>query len=164
MTTPYHYGRWGVGCWICHHFPPDKFGSSFSRLEVTGKSLQVSSLKKHQSTPAHAAAMAKMKEHFGGEREQEPGILSGLTDVPRLEKFHLAGTIVARHDSYEDFASYAASLALTSWLPQHGSDLCRPICQQMILALAMPLYEQDLAVMQKAFYMHRFVAPPSLPE
>lgn len=103
--------------------------------------------------------MAKMKEHFGGEREQEPGILSGLTDVPRLEKFHLAGTIVARHDSYEDFASYAASLALTSWLPQHGSDLCRPICQQMVLALAMPLYEQDLAVMEKAFYLHRSVAP-----
>lgn len=91
-----------------------------------------------------------MKEHFGGESRGEVGVLSGLTDVPRLEKFHLAGTIVARHDSYEDFSSYAASLALTSGLPQCGTDLSSHVCQRMILALAQPLYEQDLAVMQKA--------------
>ena len=153
VTTPYSYGRWGVGCWVCHQFPPDKYVSSFSRLEVSEKCFQVSSFQKHEKSPAHKAAIAKMKEHFGGEKPEDHGVLSGLQDVPRLEKFHLAGTVVARHDSYQDFASYASSLALTSGLPQRGTDLSSDVCQRMILALAQPLYEQDLAVMQKAFFL-----------
>ncbi|CAJ1376226.1 unnamed protein product [Effrenium voratum] len=60
------------------------------------------------------------------EERREPALgWSGRLDswirrVPWLEKFHLAGTVVARHDTSADFAAYVRALALTSALPQQG--------------------------------------------
>ena len=28
-------GKWSMGCWICAHYEPPRFGSSFGRLEVS---------------------------------------------------------------------------------------------------------------------------------
>ena len=91
-----------------------------------------------------------MSASLTGEAAQPSGVVSGLGDsVPRIEKFHLAGTVVSRHDSHADFAAYVRSVALTSSLPQSGADMSRRVCRQLIYCLAEPLYEQDALVMRK---------------
>lgn len=91
-----------------------------------------------------------MSASLTGEAAQPSGVVSGLGDsVPRIEKFHLAGTVVLRHDSHADFAAYVRSVALTSSLPQSGADMSRRVCRQLIYCLAETLYEQDALVMRK---------------
>ena len=80
-----------------------------------------------------------------GEKAEGEGQFTGVGEmVPRLEKFHLAGTLVGRHDTFSDFEAYVKSLALTSI-----RDMSRKTCCKMLFAMAHPLKEQDMAVMRK---------------
>ncbi len=149
-VKPYHWSQhWGLGCWVCCHFG-GAWSSTFARLEVcTLSTIQASSFKKHQESDNHKAALKRMQAALGEKAEGE-GQFTGVGEmVPRLEKFHLAGTLVGRHDTFSDFEAYVKSLALTSILPQEGGDMSRKTCCKMLFAMAHPLKEQDMAVMRK---------------
>ena len=150
-VKPYSWAaRWGFGCWVCAHYP-GKWASSFSRLEVSTRTgTQPSVLQKHADCAAHREALLKMTQDLNVEEGRFTGVNE---EVPRLEKFHLAGTIVASHDSFRDFAKYVRTVALSSALPQNG-DFSRQTCAKLVFALGRPLYEQDLAVMRKALGLH----------
>ena len=149
LTTKPHAwgGKWSMGCWICAHYEPPRFGSSFGRLEVSMKNtVAPSSFKKHEGSQSHLEAVAAMKAQLAAHSSE--GLFTQATDaVPRLEKFYLAGLVVSRHDTFTDFEHYLRGLALTCPLPT-GSDVSRPVCCQMIRALAKPLYDQDQSVIE----------------
>ena len=139
---------WGVGCWICCHFG-NRYASTFARLEVdTVATLTPSSLKKHAASPAHQTALKLLHAQITGDGAEEGQFTGASESVPRLEKFHLAGTIVSRRDSFQDFQSYARTVALNSSLPQQGGDFSAKACSKILLALGAPLYQQDVAVMR----------------
>ena len=44
VARPMSWGpSWSAGCWVCCHFEPPKYRSSFGRLEVSAKKLRCSS-------------------------------------------------------------------------------------------------------------------------
>ncbi|CAE7296558.1 unnamed protein product, partial [Symbiodinium sp. CCMP2456] len=150
VTKPRAWGgKWSMGCWICSHYEPPKFGSSFGRLGVSMiNTVAPSSFKKHEGSQSHLEAVAAMKAQLASDSSE--GLYTQATDtVPRLEKFYLAGLVVSRHDTFTDFEQYVRGLALTCPLPT-GSDISRKTCCQMVCALARPLYEQDQAVIEHA--------------
>ena len=154
-VSPYNSGHFGVGCWVCATFTPEKFASTFSRLQVTSRDCMTpSSFKLHTQSKGHVLAVRRMHLELTGNsgetRAGDPatGVLTGVSDdVPRLDRFYLAGVIVARHDTYSDFQHYAQATAIASALPQAG-DFSRRVCQQMVYAMAEPLVLQDQAVMR----------------
>ena len=150
--SPYRYGTFGIGCWVCAHFSPDKWASSFSRLQVTGRDyIGVSAFNAHAATKGHQAALDKMlAELAGSQPTAEQGVLTGVCQtVPRLDRFFLAGCLASRHDTYSDFPTFIQALAIGCNLPQSG-DFSRKVAQQMQVALAEPLRQQDQNVMRVA--------------
>ena len=152
QKTADHVPPWGMGCWICLHYEPERYGSSFARLAVCAKNtVSPSSFRKHEQSDGHRAAVKSMVELLlPSEEPVEQGQFTGASDtVPRLEKFHLAAMVVSRHDSFTDFSEYIKTLRMCSPLSFNG-DISRQACAKMIMALAAPLYLQDQAVMRKA--------------
>ena len=153
---PYSFGGpWAIGCWPCMVFG-GKFSSSFSRAEVNCTNMiQITNMKLHETGKGHRAALAEMSRQF-----QPLGAdVSGPTynnDIPRIEKFHLAGTIVSTHDSFSDFGVYCRSLAVSSALATSLStsigDFSARICKQLVSSLAAPLRAQDQLIMKFAFW------------
>ena len=146
-------GGFGVGCWICAHFP-QKHPSSFSRLSVsTRETMGPSSFSKHAESPTHQAAVLEMKAKLCLQETLPQGQFTGVTDAcPRLDKFLLAGQVIARRDSFEDFREYLKTVSLSSALLQQGAhaDMSPQTCQKLVLAMARPLYSQDQAIFRKA--------------
>ena len=146
-------GGFGIGCWICHHFP-QKHASSFSKLAVsTRETMGPSSFGKHAESPSHQAAVREMNVNLSAEEARTPGHFTGATDVcPRLDKFLMAGQVIARKDSFEDFRAYMQTLTVSSAMLQKGAhaDMSPQTCHKLVLAMAKPLYSQDQAVFRKA--------------
>jgi len=66
----------------------------------------------HHGTTAHKMALVEMADKFCSAdevRQQQPG--SAFADIPKMEKFHLAATVVSTDDFFHDFRSYGRSLA-----------------------------------------------------
>ena len=91
-----------------------------------------------------------LAELAGSQPTAEQGVLTGVCQtVPRLDRFFLAGCLASRHDTYSDFPTFIQALAIGCNLPQSG-DFSRKVAQQMQVALAEPLRQQDQNVMRVA--------------
>ena len=153
---PYSFGGpWAIGCWPCMAFG-NKFSSSFSRAEVNCKDMmQTSTFKLHETTKGHRASLEEMSRQLRplGADESGPAFNE---EIPRIEKFHLAGTIVSTHDSFRDFGVYCKSLAVSSALATSLStsigDFSSRICRQLVSSLAAPLRAQDQLIMKRVFW------------
>ena len=146
-VAPYNRPRFGVGCWVCAHYSPARWASSFSRLEVCTKdTLGPSAFQCHSRSKGHLDALAQMEADLRGSADS--GAPTAVLDVPLLQRFHLAGTIVARHDSCTDFESYVKSLQVSAGNRSSG-DLSRKVCMQMIFSMAEPLYRKDISILRK---------------
>ena len=76
-----------------------------------------SSFAKHEASASHAKALEAMRNHFSSEPADE-GQLTGVSEtVPRIDRFFMAGLVVARHDSFADYTEHMRSLRLVSHLP-----------------------------------------------
>ncbi|CAE7692666.1 unnamed protein product [Symbiodinium sp. CCMP2592] len=93
-----------------------------------------------------------MKNHFSGEPADE-GLLTGVSEaVPRIDRFFMAGLVVARHDSFADYTEYMRSLRLVSPLPmgEQAGDISKQTCARLVVSMARPLYDHDVAVLRKS--------------
>jgi hypothetical protein len=155
-VKPYSWGGpWSMGCWVCNFAVSGvKYTSTMAKLSMAVKPTW-SDLAKHAGSSSHALALEKLSAIKDSHKPH--GVLSGISEkVPRLDKFHLAGTIVSRHDSQQDFHAFSDSSAVGSALAQ-GSDQSRRVCSQIIHAMAQPYREQDQLVIQHAACLHWIV-------
>lgn len=151
VVKPYAWGGpWAVGCWVCNWHSQLKWSCSFSRIDVTFKNcLCTSSFRKHQLTKGHKLALQSLLNSVGRPQPDDAmGLMTGVSDdVPRLEKFHLAASIVACRASLRDFEQYTHSQSIGSAAAQ-GSDESRKVCTQLIQAMAQPFSELDRLVVR----------------
>ncbi|CAE7776247.1 unnamed protein product [Symbiodinium sp. CCMP2592] len=107
-------GGFGIGCWVCAHHP-QKYSSSFSRLSVnTKETMGPSAFSKHAQSPSHLAALKDLDAKLKSPEDPASGQVTGQSDVcPRLEKFVLAGQIIARRDSFTDYHEYVKALSVS---------------------------------------------------
>lgn len=146
-VRPYSWGGpWSLGCWVCNFAVGSvRYASTMANVSMTSKP-SWSDLTKHDASRSHSDALEQLVAATGPSKPQ--GLVSGISDkIPRLDKFHLAGTIVSRHDTHHDFDAFADSLAVGSGL-LHGNDQSRRVCSQIIHAMAQPYREQDQLVIQ----------------
>ena len=142
---------WGIGCWVCHEYATDglKWCGAYSSLQVqTKKSIKVSDFQKHSASMLHRDALARLHLAFGKEPDRKLGAFSGVSDgVPRIDKFHLAGTVAARKCSLSDTPALAETQALGSSVAS-ASDSSRFACAKMVLCMAEPYRQQDQLVIK----------------
>ena len=142
-------GGFGIGCWVCAHHP-QKYSSSFARLSVnTKETMGPSAFTKHAQSPSHEAVLKDLDAKLTSPEARASGQVTGQSDVcPRLEKFVLAGQIIARRDSFTDFHEYVKALSVSGAVLQQGShsDMSPQTAKKIVLALGRPLYQQDQAV------------------
>ena len=142
-------GRFGIGCWVCAHHP-QKYSSSFARLSVnTKETMGPSAFTKRAQSPSHEAVLKDLDAKLTSPEARASGQVTGQSDVcPRLEKFVLAGQIIARRDSFTDFHEYIKALSVSGAVLQQGShsDMSPQTAKKIVLALGRPLYQQDQAV------------------
>ena len=143
---------WSMGCWVCAHFPAEKCASTFARLAVTDmNSIAPSAFQKHEKSASHQASLEIMRKQLcESDQKVEESAYTALSDaVPRLEKFHMAGQIIATHSSFNDYKEFIKSASVSSPL-SFSTDMSRQAVAKMIVCLARPLHLQDLLVIRKA--------------
>lgn len=137
-------GAWAFGCWPCNAAGKN---TPFGRLEVNDiTSCQPSVLDKHSTSASHRDAVSVGSSDQTAETKGD-GIVSGIgIDVPRLEKWVLACSVVRNHDSFCDFVRTADVQAVGSDLRQ-GSDSSRQAVAKMVTVMSEVIRRQD----QKAY-------------
>lgn len=151
VPKPYSWkGSWSFGCWVCSAFPAEKYTSSFAKLGVcTREMCSPCAFKQHEDSKSHKESLGRMRGALTGKNEDDRGHVSGIMHAPRLDKLHLAGTILSRGDSFQDFKYYCQTVAISSGLAQ-GTDISPKVCRNIINCLAEPLRTQDQSVMKHA--------------
>jgi len=103
----------------------------------------------------HVAAVRKLHQRAAAAAEQQEqlqsasgvGRLSGISaDVPRLDRFVAAATMLANGDSFASFTALVRAHELTSALPESG-DNGRALARKLVYALAEPLRKSNLDVL-----------------
>ena len=103
--------------------------------------LQLCSGRRHlQLANGHKLALQSLLDSVSKPKPDDTmGLMTGVSDdIPRLEKFHLAGSIVACRASHSDFEQYTQSQSIGSAAAQ-GSGQSRKVCIQLIQSMAQPL-------------------------
>ena len=158
-VRPYSWcGGWGVGCWLCNSVlseSREKWPGSFARVSVHLKtSLSTSTFEKHQKNALHLRALARLHAPTGAPAEVQ-GLYTGVSAaVPRIDKFFLVGTLIARHSSNQYMGAYSSVQALGSAVA-HGSDSSSHSCTKILHCLVQPLREQDQLVIRHAAQLQR---------
>lgn len=159
-VTPYSAGKWAAGCWVCNA-SGQKYANSFSKIAVDSKiGLTCSAFQRHEVGDQHVKALTQLKESCRPDQSSDPalvtGVFTGMSDkVPRIDKFHLAGTIVSRHGSFSDFEPFSINQSIGSSVCHSKRDTSRHFCTKLVQAMSEPFRKQDQLVIREVPRLHK---------
>ena len=139
---------WGIGCYVCNLANAK---SKFARVEVSGlKSMNLQGLLEHCRSKEHDHSLkALVPKNVPDSPWLEPeAAVSGLGNVPRIDRFVAALTAIKQHDSYESHKSTVQQMGVGSALEAGSSGAQES--KQIQAALAGPLHAQTLKAMSGA--------------
>ena len=143
-------GPWGYGCYVCNVAVPH-INNMFAEVLMTR--VKRSECVRHARSDTHALAVKQLRDSSEAVTQPETMGVHGIgTQIPRLDRWVQAASVVERSDSFADFKRSILTGEVGSQLPSGVSmnDTSRGLCKQLIVSLAEPLRWRDAEVLRNA--------------
>ena len=143
---------WGVGCWVCEAAGAP---SAYARLALkTAEVITLQSFCDHAKSRQHQDSLEKLRKRFTGDADEQPAdvpeaAVSGIKDVPRLDRFMVVASMLANHEAYTAFPGHVEEMRVGSAL-ETGSKGGPEEAKKILLCLEEPLRDVALKTLKTA--------------